>query len=160
MIWRACIRSRAGAYDRAMIRVLAIAALCAGWCPPAGAPPRPPAWPEPATAVVRRPAAAPCDPDPENDEDGIGELACARDEAGRRDYADADVRAQILMKNFPYSKVAAAAEELHADILAAEGNYADADAAYARWLDTHRWSDPADIELVHQKQLDAHARAR
>lgn len=161
MIWLACVAARARAYDPTMRRICVLALVTACWTssPP---PPRTPAWQEPATAVVPRPVSAwaPCDPDPDNDEDGIGELACAREEFARRNYADADMRAQIVMKNFPYSKIAAGADELHADILVVHGDYDEAEAAYTQWLDKHRWTDEVDIERVRQKQLDAHERAR
>jgi hypothetical protein len=134
--------------------LFAVLTACRTASPPQ--PQAPETTPNPAVAT-RSPRVA-CNPDPENDMDGVGEVACVRDAFEHRDYKTADARAAIVMKNFPYSRVAADAEEIRADILVANGKLVEAEAAYAAWLDLHRWKDR--IEIVKKKWADADAQVR
>jgi hypothetical protein len=138
------------------MRASLFALLTACWTQSPPPPHEPTTAPKP--VVATRSSHVACNPDPEHDMDGIGELACVRDAFEHRDYETADARAAIIMKNFPYSRVAADAEEIRADILVANGEYLEAEAAYAAWLDAHRWKDR--IEIVRQKWVDVQAQLR
>jgi TolA-binding protein len=101
--------------------------------------------PQPAALVAHTdiPAGRPACADTAK-EQGADTLGCAKTALEAKDYATADDLAHSTMERFPYSKNAAAAEELLGDIQAAQGNYRKAETLYRLWLQHHPLNERKD----------------